>query len=376
MRRLALITLVACTALAAPAAACTLLAGRAADATAPFAIAARIDAPPPWKQPVGLPVWARPSGTVYVTERQLGSITAFDAASGTPLWTRATGLVPIGVTRPRGTGKVYTSDEGSNRMSVFDSRTGEPRGQIPMGPGPHHMLASRDGGRIYVGEFLGNTVGVVDTATDTEIAEYPASPLANARTHAVWLTRDGDDLYAANTRAIRTEPGDVAHIDARTGALLCNTPVGIDPSEVLATPDGTTGYVSVRGENKIRELDLSGACPVLTGREAFVGTQPDTLQLTHDGDTLVVTLRGTPAQITLLDTVAFTARIITIPGHTTTGHHWLSADGKLSFVAVESPGGLAVVDNETGAVVADHPYPTPPGGNRPHGVFYTPRVTR
>jgi hypothetical protein len=35
-----------------------------------------------------------------------------------------------------------------------------------------------------------------------------------------------------------------------------------------------------------------------------------------------------------------------------------------------------VVDNETGAVVADHPYPNPPGGNRPHGVFYTPWVLR
>jgi DNA-binding beta-propeller fold protein YncE len=376
MRKLALITLAICTTLAAPAAACTLLPGRAASAAESLAIAARADALTPWKQPLELPAWARPSGTVYVTERQLGSVTAFDAASGTPLWTRPTGLVPIGVTRPRGTGKVYTSDEGSNRMSVFDARSGAPLGQIPMGPGPHHLQASRDGSRIYVGEFLGNTVGVVDTATDAAIAHYTASPLANARTHAVWLTRDDEDLYTANTRINRSEEGDVSHIDARTGELLCNTPVGIDPSEVIASPDGATGYVSVRGENKVRELDLTGRCPLPTGREAIVGTQPDTLQLTPDGGTLVVTLRGTPAQISLLDTATFSATLVPIPGHTTTGHHWLSADGKLSFVAVESPGGLAVVDNESGAVVADHPYPNPPGGNRPHGVFYTPQVTR
>jgi hypothetical protein len=43
-------------------------------------------------------------------------------------------------------------------------------------------------------------------------------------------------------------------------------------------------------------------------------------------------------------------------------------------VAVESPGGVAVVDNETGEVVADYPYPDPPGGTRPHGVFYEPRI--
>jgi hypothetical protein len=75
----------------------------------------------------------------------------------------------------------------------------------------------------------------------------------------------------------------------------------------------------------------------------------------------------------LLDTETFAVQIVNIPGHTTTGHHWLSADGKYSFVAVESPGGVAVIDNRTGGVIADYPYPNPPGGSRPHGVFYQPR---
>jgi hypothetical protein len=66
-------------------------------------------------------------------------------------------------------------------------------------------------------------------------------------------------------------------------------------------------------------------------------------------------------------------RPVDIPGHTTTGHHWLSRTGEFSFVAVENPAGLAVVDNDTGAVVADYPYPNPPGGNRAHGVFFAPR---
>jgi YVTN family beta-propeller protein len=309
-------------------------------------------------------------GTVFVTERQVDSLTAYDGATGSPLWTQPTGLTPIGVTQPRGTEKVYTSDEGSNQLSVFEAGTGASLGTIAMGPAPHHLMASRDGRRIYVGEFGQNTVGVVDTRTDTEIAHYPASPLANARTHAVWITRDGRDLYSTNTRAVRTDRGDVAHIDARTGQLLCNTDVGVDPSEILARPSGRTGYVSVRGENMIKELDLRGRCPRLTGREAVIGAMPDTLQLTRH--TLVVTLRGNPAQISLLDTRSFTVQPVAIPGHTTTGHHWLSRTGRFSFVAVESPAGYVVVDNRTGAVVADHPYPNPPGGNRAHGVFFAP----
>lgn len=315
------------------------------------------------------------SGTVFVTERVLGSVTAYDADSGDVLWTTKVGASPIGVSQPRGTDKVYSSDEGSNRMSVLDRSTGALLGTIPMGAGPHHQLASPGGDRIYVGEFFHNEVGVVDTATDTRIAGWVANPLPEARTHAVWITPDGHDLYAVNTRADRSQPGDVAHLDAQTGERLCNTMVGVDPSEILVTHDGKTAYVSVRRENKIKELDVSGVCPVLTGREAFIGIMPDTLRLTNDGKTLVVTLRGTPAQISLLDTETFTARIVDIPGHVTTGHHWLSANGKRTYVAVESPGGLAVVDNETATVLADYPYPVP-GGIRPHGVFYEPEVLR
>jgi DNA-binding beta-propeller fold protein YncE len=314
------------------------------------------------------------SGTVFVTERQVGSVSAFDAATGAVLWTARVGANPTGVTHPHGTDKVYTSDEGSNEMSVLDRATGARLGSIAMGLLPHHLMASRNGAFIYVGEYGHNEIGVVDTSLDQRVDGYVASPLANARTHAVWITRNGRDLYATNQRADHTQPGDVAKLDARTGELLCNTLVGPDPSEILATPNGRTAYVSVRRENRIKELDLGGVCPLLTGREAVIGSMPDTLQLTNDGQTLVVTLRGTPAQISLLDTESFTARIVNLPGHTTTGHHWLSANGKYTFVAVESPGGVAVVDNATGELVADYPYPTPPGGTRPHGVFYEPRV--
>lgn len=325
-----------------------------------------------------LPVTARASGalpeagTIFVTERQLGSVSALDASTGEAHWTRSVGTSPIGVTQPRGTGKVYTSDEGPDQLSVLDAASGSRVTTIPVGPDPHHMMASANGRRIYVAEFGWNRIGVIDTADDARVAEYVTSPLVTARTHAVWITENGQDLYATNTRVDRTQPGDIAHLDARTGELLCNTTVGVDPSEILVAPGGNLGYVTVRRENRVKELDLSHRCPVLTGREALVGTQPDTLQLSNDGRTLVVALRGNPAQISLLDTTTFEARVVNIPGHTTTGHHALSANGRFTFVAVESPGGVAVVENATGRVIDEHAYPTPPGGSRPHGVFFGP----
>ncbi len=315
------------------------------------------------------------SGTVFVTERTPGasSVTAFDAASGDVLWRSATGDAPIGVTKPHGTEKVYTSDEGANRMSVFDERTGAFLHAIPMGLRPHHLIASPDGNFIYVGEFNQNTIGVVDTNTDTEIAHYPASGSAGARTHAVWISNDGRNLYATNAGTANT----ISKLDAETGTLVWEFPIGANPSEILVTQNDKIAYVSVRNEDKIKVLDVGGETPIVIG-EAEAKSQPDTLSLTNDGRVLVVGLRSSPlvparARAALIDTEALTTHYVEMPAHTTTGHQWLSANGKLTFMAVESPGGLAVIDNEEETLAADYAYP---GGSRPHGVFYQPQVLR
>jgi DNA-binding beta-propeller fold protein YncE len=322
--------------------------------------------------PAGIP---GASGTIFVTERTtspaISSLTAFDAAPGDVLWTSPTGPNPIGVTKPHGTGRVYTSDENANRMSVFDAGTGAFLHPIPMGSRPHHLTASRDGNFVYVGEFGQNTIGVVDTSIDTAIAHYVASANPSARTHAVWISNDGKSLYATNAVA-----NTISKLEASTGTLVWELPNGNNPSEILVTPDDKLAYVSVRNEHTIKVVDVSGEAPVVIG-QGEANSQPDTLSLTNDGNTLVVGLRTSPsgrARAGLIDTATLTTRYVEMPAHTTTGHQWLSANGKFTFMAVETPGAVAVIDNAAGAVVDEYPYPG--GGSRPHGVFYVPDVLR
>ena len=152
-----------------------------------------------------------------------------------------------------------------------------------------------------------------------------------------------------------------------SGQIQFSVRPGTRPSEVLATPDGRSVYVAVRGENKVKLLDV--ASRTLT-REVTVGTQPDTLQLTPDGRTLVVGLRGQPAQMAFVDTSTFTlTATVTIGGAgTTAAHQWLSANGRYVYAGFEGPeAGVAVIDVASKNVVATFPYP---GGGRPHGVFY------
>lgn len=308
----------------------------------------------------------RAKGTVWVVERGLNTATAFDAATGTAIKTWPVGVRPIGVTAPRGTGKVYTADETSNQMTVISKETLEVVNTIPMGSKPHHIMASPNGKLVYVAEFGSNKVGVVDTATDARIAGFKASENMDARTHAVWITDDGKTLYATNEVT-----NDIAKIDARTGTLIWNLAIGNRPSEILVTEDGLTAYVTVRNENKVKVVDLT-TNPGTIVAERFIGVQPDTMQLTKTG-TLVVGLRGTPAQMALMDTATLTVRWVDLPGHTTTGHQWLSAGDRFTFIAVETPGAIAVVDNEKGELVREFPYP---GGPLPHGVYFDNQVLR
>jgi YVTN family beta-propeller protein len=307
-----------------------------------------------------------PRGTVWVTDKNpAGTVAAFDARSGELRGIVAVGSTPIGIVAPRGTDEVYVSNEGSNTMSVIDRRSLQVSRTIPMGSKPHHLVASRDGRFVYVGEFGQNSIGVIDTRTGN--VRHYVTGAAGALTHAVFVSRNGRTLYATNAGTAN----EIVALDARTGAPLWSLPIGNNPSEILVTDDERTAYVSIRNENVVKVVDLLTRTIVAT---VPIGSAPDTLQLSDNGRTLVVALRGTPAQISLMDTCALAVRPVMLNG-STTGHHWLSGNGRLSYVALVGPpsSGLVVVDNETGQPAATWAYP---GGLSPHGVFYEHRELR
>jgi YVTN family beta-propeller protein len=320
-------------------------------------------------------------GTVWAVERfdaGTNTLAGFDARTGRVLGVVPIGKRPIGVTAPRGAGKVYTADERSNQLSVLDEQSFTVVKTIPTGAAtfPHHLMASRNGKLIYVALYNTNTVGVVDTRTDALVHVWRASGNPAAKTHAVWITNDGNDLYATSEGATQTSPGTLSKLDAGTGQLVWEIAIGTRPSEVLVTPNRKTAYVSVRNDNAIRIVDLRGSTPQIVG-ETFIGVQPDTLQLTNDGRTLVVGLRSIP-QMALMDTRTRDVRWVDFPGYGISGHQWLSPNGKRTYIALESldntkPGAIAVVRNRTGEILATWTYP---GGPQPHGVFFEPARKR
>ena len=324
---------------------------------------------------------AAPSGhgTLWLTNRNpAGDLTAYDAASGELLGFVSVGQVPIGVVVDPRTDRIYVTNEGSgsNSVSVVDPSTMTVTATIPTGTRPHHMQISSNGRYLYFGAFGTNRVGVIDTETNA-YWEYATTGAGNltARTHSVWPTRDGKFLYAANSDAANTAAnGYMVKLDATDGTIVWSLNVGNQPSEVTVSPDGRIGYVSVRGENVVKVIDLEQPSIIAT---VAVGTQPDTVLLTPDGKLLTVTLRGSPAQMTIVDTSTLEAATVNLSG-TLAGHHAVSADGRFTYVAVEGGTGqlpgIAVVDNARAAQVEFIGHPLT--GAKPHGLWLEARTRR
>ena len=264
----------------------------------------------------------------------------------------------MGLAVPRGTNKLYVGNEGSNSVSVISLSRREVITTIDVGSRPHHMHASADGSRVYVAEFGTNKIGVIDTMTDTLIAEW-ATGSPTEWTHAPAPTHDGKTLYAVNSTS-----NTLVALDAHTGAIQWSMTTGANPSELHITHDGRTGYLSVRNDDVVEVLDLAAR---QVTRRIPVGDQPDTVQLSPDEQTLIVANRGTPAEVDVINLRSFAVAKFLFPAERLAGHNWLSANGRYTFVSLDDPGAVGVIDHKTNSIVATWPYP---GGGSVHGMFY------
>lgn len=314
-------------------------------------------------------------GTVWVVNRDRGEVAVFDAASGTLRATVPTGAGAHEIAIPARGRKAFVTNENDTTLgtegtvSVLSTRTADHLGKVPLQPRPHHLEASRDGRTILVGLVGSNRVAALAARTGLVQRIDASSAEAAARAHGPYLARD--TLYVAH------EIGDeVTGIDARSGAILFSVGGILGASEVL--PDGHERvlYVSARNADEVIVIDLATRA---IAAEVPVGDQPETLLLTPDERTLIVSLRGTPAQLAFVDTRSLTLiGTVQVAGSGSFGDlAAMSPDGRLVYATFDrgagGVGGVTVVDVRRRAVVGTWPYP---GVGRPHGIAYarsTPR---
>ena len=308
-------------------------------------------------------------GAVWVVNRDSGEVTIFDAASGAPLATIPTGAGAHEVAISRRAHEAYVTNELEDTISIVSTRTLASR-KIALGPRPHHAEPSRDGRTIVVGLVGSNRVATIDTET-TETREFASSANPGARAHSGYLSRDGETIYVPHETG-----NEVTGIDTATGTIELSVGDIVQASEVLPDRKERLLYVSARGEGKVKVIDLASRAVV---GEVPVGTQPEGLLLARDGRTLIVSLRGTPAQLAFVDTK--TLSLIGTVGLDEVGTFGdlaaMSKNGRFVYATfdrgVAGVGGVYVVDVERRAVVDTWAYP---GVGRPHGIAFSSKRLR
>ena len=319
-------------------------------------------------------------GSVWVVNRDRGTLAIFDAATGellAPLLDVGTGAHDICISEQAG--KAYITAEMDNAVTVVDTETLE-KESIPVGPGPHHLEPSNDGHTIYV-SLLSHTAGgngaqyaEIDTR-DHSVIYRSSSPDAGTRSHAITPTLDGETLYIAHDTGNR-----VTGVNAESGALkftLLNIPRA---EETAASRSGEVLWVSARGGNAVMRVDLTSNPPVVVGEPIPVGSAPESMMLTPNERSLVVSLRGSPASLSFVDTLTLTAfPLVRIgPEDASTGDlAVMTQNGHFVYATYDNnipgTGGIAVVDVRTRELVDRWQYPTT---GRPHGIWYSKKTPR
>src|SRR5437899_9796127 len=105
------------------------------------------------------------------------------------------------------------------------------------------------------------------------------------------MSPDADQVSEGRLLVVNGHDNTLMIFDVPSYALHATIPVGREPHEVVATPDGRKAYVSNARDRSISVVDLKGARVVRTVRSDGLDS-PNGLAVTPDGRQLILTSEG------------------------------------------------------------------------------------
>jgi DNA-binding beta-propeller fold protein YncE len=154
---------------------------------------------------------------------------------------------------------------------------------------------------------------------------------------------------------VNRDAGDLTVFDARTGAVLTTVSIGpgTAPHDVCISERSKKAYVTAEGVDQVAIFDLR----TLKKQVISVGPLPHHCEVSHDGETLYVSLAShTPAvgapRVAVIDIESNAVSYLTSSNDAAARSHGLfaSREGDKLFVAHDTGNALSVVDLETGLV--------------------------
>ena len=309
-------------------------------------------------------------GSVWVVNRDRGELAVFDAETGTVVTTLPVGAGAHDICISERARRAYITAEAINTVTTVDTTTLAMEA-IAVAPLPHHCEPSHDGRTVYVSLASHSTAvgspqyAAIDT-DDHSVTFTTTSHNSAARSHGPHPSLDGETVYVAH------DTGDeLTGVNAESGEIEFSIAPIPRAEEAIETRVGNLLWVSSRGDGTVKRIDLE--THTITGSVA-VGVQPESLMLTPNEKTLIVSLRGSPATLAFVDTTTLQLLgTVPIGGPGTFGDlAVITNDGRHVYATFDSGasgiGGVAAVDVRRREVIATWAYP---GTGRPHGVWFS-----
>jgi YVTN family beta-propeller protein len=208
------------------------------------------------------------------------------------------------------------------------------------------MLGSTPAGAqpfAYVTNFGSpNIVSVINAATNTVVATVQVG----INPSAVAITPDGTHAYVANAAS-----NTVSVIGTATNMVVATVPVGNmgikNPQGVAITPDGTHAYVTSTASNTVTVIATATNTVVAT---VPVGINPSAVAITPDGTDAYVTDEGSNT-VSVIATANNTV-VATVPVGVQPVGVAITPDGTHAYVTSLGSTTVSVIDTATNSVAA------------------------
>jgi DNA-binding beta-propeller fold protein YncE len=217
------------------------------------------------------------SRTVYVSCPGTGQIVPVRAGADTaaqPIRVPSPGALAMAA----GGKTVYVANSGGDTITPVSTATEEPGEPIIVGPSPDAMAVTPDGRTVLVLTSTGITA--VDAATSRA-----GEPVAIQGACALAVAPDGGTAYVLAMPDSGSQQGFVVPVPVHASAAGKPIKVGLNPVQIVFTPDGKMAYVANYASENVTPIQLPGG---QAGPPIAAGRIPTRLAASPDGTTVYV----------------------------------------------------------------------------------------
>lgn len=193
----------------------------------------------------------------HLAEQSPLSLTASITSSGTPAATPApSDPYPAGLSVSPDGHYLYVADDVSDSVTKVDTRTGKIVATTAVGHNPYMALVNQAGNKLYVTNWGASTVTVLNTSSMTvlktiQVGLHPSAIVQNPVTGDLYVANTDEDTISA------INPSSDSVVKTISVSPFKGAPVGTQPDALAVSQDGQTLYVANAGNNDVAVVKLS-----------------------------------------------------------------------------------------------------------------------